>query len=531
MIPLRRSGVEYHRTLSHLPQAIPLCSAPKARVVISWWDRVVHIWRLNNRLDDVLSTADDEAAVDQNRKLLGRVLVKGDLSITAAAISQDGTLLVVSTTSEIKAFQLQQPPTPSDKLRISKIDMPAPWTAQGATSIVISPDGLWICGLQAKSRIAVAKVVRTEAKLSINAKPLSLARLKRDIPRHLVVGGLGGYDRRATHAAFSADSKMLAVADLAGYIDTWVLRGGGDTSGDANSIEDDDALSSSSSSSEDESPDEEGSADGGDRWLRNPKARLVPKLPAAPVVLTLSDRMSGPRSRDSDAERDDYVLLAITASSEFLAFHPLQGKLTSWSHRIKYSRLPLEYQNIRDLAKGALWQGPRLWIYGSSFLFMIDTSVEPEDKAATTIVPLDSDRRPKRKRGADTGAGARMKEGVLAPRNVRIGAEDKGEIRMVDVEMGDADGDSDSSDLLQPQYDRRVDAKMDGETLQPRRWWCTYKYRPILGIVPFDCQETVNSDKQEGSSENRPLEVALVERPTWDLELPARYAGDDVWDR
>ena len=46
-----------------------------------------------------------------------------------------------------------------------------------------------------------------------------------------------------------------------------------------------------------------------------------------------------------------------------------------------------------------------------------------------------------------------------------------------------------------------------------RKWWCTYKYRPILGMVPIGVQET-STDGEE----LKPLEVALVERPPWDLE-------------
>jgi U3 small nucleolar RNA-associated protein 4 len=43
-------------------------------------------------------------------------------------------------------------------------------------------------------------------------------------------------------------------------------------------------------------------------------------------------------------------------------------------------------------------------------------------------------------------------------------------------------------------------------------WWHTFKYRPILGIVPIGDRST-------------PLEVVLVERPPWDLDLPPRFVG------
>jgi U3 small nucleolar RNA-associated protein 4 len=47
-----------------------------------------------------------------------------------------------------------------------------------------------------------------------------------------------------------------------------------------------------------------------------------------------------------------------------------------------------------------------------------------------------------------------------------------------------------------------------------RAWWVTHKYRPILGVVPLG----------DG-------EVALVERPTWDVEMPDRYFAGDEWER
>jgi U3 small nucleolar RNA-associated protein 4 len=43
-------------------------------------------------------------------------------------------------------------------------------------------------------------------------------------------------------------------------------------------------------------------------------------------------------------------------------------------------------------------------------------------------------------------------------------------------------------------------------------WWHTFKYRPILGIVPIGDRST-------------PLEVVLVERPPWDLDLPPKFVG------
>jgi U3 small nucleolar RNA-associated protein 4 len=50
-----------------------------------------------------------------------------------------------------------------------------------------------------------------------------------------------------------------------------------------------------------------------------------------------------------------------------------------------------------------------------------------------------------------------------------------------------------------------------------RYWWHTYKYRPIMGVVPIDGDAG--------------LEVVLVERPMWEMELPPRYFGDQDWEK
>ena len=54
-----------------------------------------------------------------------------------------------------------------------------------------------------------------------------------------------------------------------------------------------------------------------------------------------------------------------------------------------------------------------------------------------------------------------------------------------------------------------------------RKWWCTYRYRPILGMVPIGDRRPVGSGGDEGddedSAEDFLQEVVIVERPLWDL--------------
>jgi U3 small nucleolar RNA-associated protein 4 len=63
----------------------------------------------------------------------------------------------------------------------------------------------------------------------------------------------------------------------------------------------------------------------------------------------------------------------------------------------------------------------------------------------------------------------------------------------------------------------------------PRRWWHTYKYRDILGIVPLggvSGDDLEEEEEEEDQSPSGTLEVAVVERPMWDVELPGRYLRD-----
>jgi U3 small nucleolar RNA-associated protein 4 len=46
----------------------------------------------------------------------------------------------------------------------------------------------------------------------------------------------------------------------------------------------------------------------------------------------------------------------------------------------------------------------------------------------------------------------------------------------------------------------------------------TFKYRPIFGVVPI-------------STADQPLEIALVERPTWDVDMPESYFSVEQWRR
>lgn len=515
-------------------------------------------------MKDLLDSEDVEEGIENNRKLLARVLIKGEANINSASISKDGSVLVVATASAIKAFQLTPTEDAKEGLKIKQIEVPASIGKDGSTLVQISPDGHWLSWVQDGIKVLATRIIRddssADSQIAISSRPAKLTRLRRDIPKNVRLGGLGSYDRRITHLAFSPGSNILATADLAGYVDTWVLRDGSLQNG-AHSNEDDDA--SFSASSDDES-DNENDQESGPHWIRNPKAPLFPKLSHSPVVLSFSEDALGPSLRGEGGATDEPILLAVTTASRIYTFHPLEGSLTRWSRRNGVWKLPDEIRATRDLIKGAVWQGSRIWLYGASFLFMLDISQDYADGEATVNESTKQKRSRKRKRGLDTGAGSKMeKSEALAPQHVRVAlAEDGKTGEWVDVQMADADqaesqaddDDDESGDEggeLQKLRDREQsaaaalkndsaeaagengDSSSNGTTR--RNWWHTYKYRPILGMVPLsspteDVQQAngVVNGKAKGTSSKKTatLEVALVERPKWDMDMPTRYVED-----
>lgn len=557
MLPLRQAGMENHRTLSNLPQNAPLTSASKARLIVSWWDREIHIWRLQKPLKDIVDSAGVDSAVTKNRKLLARILIKGEANITSATISNDGTLLLVSTTSDIKAFHLKsRSEARKDEIQVSKVEVPAAIAAQGASNLKISPDGQWACIIQGGSRVTLSQLSQDaddEYRPVIHPRTTKLNRLRRSIPKHIALGGLGQYDRTITQIAFSPDTNMIAVADMAGYIDTWLLQDSKQL------VRETDGQLDESSSSETSDNEDEGAVDStAARWVRNPNSSLVPKLRGAPTVLSFSNHVPSQHTNvinGEDDTSDDYVLLAITAQPQILALHPRLGSITPWSKRNPTTRFPVEFRNIRDLVKGALWAGDRVWLYGNSFLAMLDLSkdiAEPVTDPSSTLVPLDGQAKPpsKRKRGADTGAGNKMAKGAAGPTKVERYVE--GEVEELDLDGPDPmdtdgtsapDDDSESEDSeeeLQGELvsRRRAEGRKgpDAAPSQGTGFWHTLKYRPIMGIVPLESvvDGGLNDDvvvPYANGQVRQTLEVALVERPLFETDMPDRYFADGDFEK
>ncbi|PHH82633.1 hypothetical protein CDD82_5359 [Ophiocordyceps australis] len=536
VLPFRELGREYHRTISNLPQQPPIAGACNARFIISWWERQVHIWVLRKPVTELLDASSEGVNLDKNRKLLKTIVIKGDSNITSATIDMDGTLLIVSTATDVKAFRLEhKAPVKSSDVQVRSIQLPQRLTHLGATQVKLSPDARWLCLIQEGSRVLVTGLGRDQEPGDSETMILTtqkMSRIRRDILPHQRLSGLISYTRTITQAVFSADSKMLAVADLAGYIDTWIMRGHEATLRSVNSVDRADEASSSSDNAS--SSDENEDVDGGRQWIRTRNVKSIPKLSSSPCVLSFTNTIA--ESLDQVEKRQlenyeamvasDYVLVAITMTWDFIAVHPRNGSLTAWSRRNRRQALPEQIAAL-TLPKGVIWKDSRAWVYGINYLVMLDMGQDlPRPKSDTD--PTAGTPGTKRKRQeTDSGAGGKMAKENFQPHRIRK-HQVNGKFEDIDVGGGprslDDASDEDAANTggelsrLRNSGGGKTEDNDQGSSDEPgkrKKWWMTLKYRPILGVVPLDA-----------TSEEK-LEVALVERPMWDVDMPERLVTDD----
>ncbi len=288
-------------------------------------------------------------------------------------------------------------------------------------------------------------------------------------------------------------------------------------------------------------------------------------------------------------------LLALTSEHHLYEFHILKGSLSDWSRRNPTQTLPTEFRDVRDRAMGCIWHisedRQRIWLYGSAWLWMFDLakdfqSAKDTDNARPKLdnrtanqvalkrkldndADADEDTSP-RKRG--TGAGGRVRDSELGTgigrkmrRTVGPNASDSRWTSLdalISPNTDDDDDDDSPGDWSALTTLRRgpggdmTSVAANGDAIADAvngtvvdshgtavvrkaeadarpGWYSTYKYRPILGIVPIGTTaitEDAGRDASEGMSDFAGIEVALVERPMWDVDLPPRYVGDQEWD-
>ena len=523
-------------------------------------------------------------------------------------ISTDGHLLIVATPLRLKTFRLRS--RDGSTLKVGRSDLPTGMSSLGAKIVKFSPDRRWLLVIRPDSTIELHRtVVVEEAKgtIKISEKCIHLRRLKRSRTTNGYVHGThGNYDRSVSRVAFSADSRILAVADLSGYIDTWVLEGHEDLTQE--SVTMNGAASSQSSDDEDTDSDEEHHPTivFGQHWIPNPAASLIPRLDSTPLIFSfrpsgapLQTSVNGhaalhatrhtPYPHSHDLPNGEDRLFVLNSEHSMYEFEVLAGRLTEWSRRNPTASLPAKFRIMDERAMGVIWDvsklKQRIWLYGSSWLWMFDLS---QDFSQTTrqrnqsAEHIDSDckiRSKKRKRKtyeqhnqstahqpqkSNTGAGNQIPDSKLNlgigrmvmrtegnetsnPRWIDLGQE------IVQTSEDDEYNAMEDSSLAklrrglgeEPNNEEAVNsdgghkssdnAGLVAKAMVPRQQhWSTFKYRPILGVVPLSSE----MEGDDGANDNflntyggdQDLEVALIERPLEEVELPARFHGDQEWD-
>ncbi|RAL11307.1 small subunit rRNA maturation protein UTP4 [Aspergillus homomorphus CBS 101889] len=638
VLPLREFGKEHHRKLSSLPQIPQLNSSPSSRLVMSFWDREVSIWRM------LRGPVSHEVPDGQRHRLVGKVMIQGEENITSAMLSADGKILVVATISTIKVFAVRR--RKSDEkgtLRVQKLDVPEALTEDGARLVTVAPDSRWICVVRPNSAIYLARIQpapTAQEKPQIMPQLVKLNRASRHLRFEKASHGtLGDYERSVRCVVFSHDSNVVASGDLSGCVDTWVLE----KADGAASSQQNKKITAGSDDEDSDDEDDESPIVEGERWKYAASESPIPRLKSGVVLLSFRPAnlaKSKLLTNGDNKKSSETRLMALTSEHQLVEFDAAEGKLSDWSRRNPKAFLPAEFRGVKDRAMGCVWDlsktRERLWLYGTSWLWMFDLNQDfpsPEELTAAADIPATtntSNNNPtstpnknnkntqltttnnnqKRKRDPqeddsttarstkkpNSGAGDRMsmaQSDLFFGTKMRkiVGADDTHaeEISLEGTpsrprgknthDNNDDDEEEDDEDrtaqnevaLARLRRERQAietstpmkrvslggrqeksllsqESTMDSpapskqivlatgdetKSLPARRWWHTYKYRDLLGIVPLSAAGPYHAgsgdalsseeDEDEEVDGERFLEVAVVERPMWDVYLPDRW--------
>lgn len=515
---------------------------------------------------------------------------------------------MVATVSDIKVFSVRRRKgDEKGALRIQKLEVPVAFSTDGARLVAVSPDSRWVGIIRPNSDIYLARI---QPASSSQEKPQvlpHLTKLNRAV-RHTRYekashGTLGDFERAIRCAVFSDNSDILAVGDLSGCVDTWVLEKSTDSNSKTAS-KTNGAADSDDESSDDE--DEQAAIDG-ELWRLAATESPIPRLKAGVALLSFrpqspqtSKQLTNGTNGDSHAPATEGRLMALTSEHQLVEFEALEGKLSDWTRRNPKAYLPAEFKGVKDRAMGCLWDlsedRERIWLYGTSWLWMFDLKQDfpsheefeasenaQEDGKGKSAKASSAQKRKRQlqedgegeRKKPNTGAGDKIplaKAGLyFDPKFRKVVGSDESQGEWISMEKerprgahGEEDDDYDEAyatkndtglarlrrgnvdddastaiprkgskhERVHPivnGYDSSV-AKQDNNNTNsdpqpPRRWWHTYKYRDILGIVPLSPASATDAVEVDDGP-NDILEVAVIERPMWDVDLPGRYVRD-----
>ncbi|KAG9757247.1 WD40 repeat-like protein, partial [Aureobasidium melanogenum] len=565
VIPLRNFNKENHRRLPGLPQNPVLASCPQQRMLVSWAESEISIWRMYKQSPERVPVPED------TRKLLTRIQIDSKEAITSVAISPDASLLAVSTVDSVKLFHLSSAEDDrEDRLRVRKFAAPEAMAENGARLITFSPNGKWLAAVTPQSEVCLARVEDGSDKPNFLDANVELERQTRKVT---IQTGLKKYERTINRIAFSPDSAVLVASDLSGYLDSWVLEGHYDSTAPAM----DTATKSSSGSDKGTDSDDDSDSDDedettifyGQHWTDNPSGNLLPKLDSAPLVLSFQPlspaqqdepttngnpgvhpTRNNPHPHSHALPSTKSPLFIVTSHHQVYTFDVLTGRLTDWSRRNPTSVLPAEFQTIKDRAMGVVWDvndaRARAWLYGANWVGMLDLSqnYEPssvldealedgEDDISAQHTPSKKRKRRESNKWGKLAEQRKKAKGMGGAGDKAASGETKGvvdEIRRIEdgkaIELTngtsheqDLDDEEALDDAVGPLRRSNDDAEVDTNggadgalavtSTGRRKWWCTYRYRPILGMVAMG-EKTPDADDEQP-------EAVLVERPLWDL--------------
>jgi hypothetical protein len=110
ILPFREFDAENHRGLSNLPQMPQTSSSPPSRLVISWWDREVHVWHFPKGHQSSNGTADNEEIQKQLSKIYIQVSwMQDDLIDCADPLRRERRTLLQPAFPSL-VISLQSPP-------------------------------------------------------------------------------------------------------------------------------------------------------------------------------------------------------------------------------------------------------------------------------------------------------------------------------------------------------------------------------------------------------------------------------------
>ena len=504
--------------------------------------------------------------------LMTRIALKGDENITSASISRDGTHIAAATAAEVRLFHLRQKANGDERqLKVRKVD--ADILQLGARLVQFSLDGKWLALVTYANEVKLARLIHEfshKSSIRVVPKLISLERLRRQSSSKSSKTALGPYSNTINRLQFSPDSRVLVVSNLSGHIDNWILKGHEDAAAkELDTPESEDSSSSSDSDSEsEEGPDRErvkAIKILGQHWT--PNNALIPSLDSAPLVLTfrplrlvklakgnkntrkkkkaqkfLTEDTTNELEMDLDENqqappstkmRTQYNLVVLTAQHRLYEFDIFTAGLTPWSKRNPSTHLPERFRATRDRAMGALWHGRNmLWLYGNAWVFRFDMSQD------FPLPPLSSEdgvlgmARKKRKR--ESGAGDEkgvVREGLGNVKTFEIVVGKQGGVVRKEVQRLDQIDEGDEASELEDEADLDLDldttkelreASGKARKMKEEPWWFTFRFRPILGLVSLHDGEQA---REIGGKTDAAMEVVLVERPVWDLDLPPRFVS------